>query len=190
MKFTMHSIVFFTWAAIAALVISPAQAAAGGSNTEPQPAVSTEQSVVGWEAARKHPRIGISRLSEQQLQAAQRAPVPVLLPDRDALVRSALITTGPGWYAASMAEGQATVAISGNSKVIRIPNIPEPPALGDPALKPGAGEGRQEVSFKAFGIYYDLSVECFDHQNDARCADGQYVTQLLKSLKLALIDKK
>jgi hypothetical protein len=82
-----------------------------------------------------------------------------------------------------MAEGQATVTISGNSRVIRIEGIPEPPALDDPNLKAGAGEGRLEISFKAFGIYYDISVECYDGAKDPHCADDRFLMEVVDSLK-------
>jgi hypothetical protein len=172
-------------ATIAMLMLLSGEMFADGSNSESQSGAGAEQLPVDWEAARKHPLLEMSRLSEKQQKAARDSAVPVLLPDREALLRSALITTGPGWYAASMAEGQATITISGNSRVIRIEGIPEPPPLGDPNLKAGAGEGRLEVNFKAFGIYYDISVECYDGAKDPHCADERFVMQLMDSLKLA-----
>jgi hypothetical protein len=176
-------------AIIAALMLLPGGMFAAGSNSESPSAPGAEQLTVDWEAARKHPQLEPSRLSEKQRQAAKNAPVPVLLPDRGALLCSALITTGPSWFAASMAEGQTTITISGNSKVIRVPGVPEPPALEDPNLKADAGEGRLEVNFKAFGIYYDISVECYDGAKDPRCADDRFVMQLVNSLKLVLMDQ-
>lgn len=176
--------IFVALATIVTLMLLSGEMFAGGSNSEPQSGAGAEQLTVDWEAARKHPQLELSRMSEKQQKAARDSAVPVLLPDREALLHSALITTGPGWYAASMAEGQATIAISGNSRVIRIKGIPEPPALGDPALKAGAGEGRLEVDFKAFGIYYDISLECYDGAKDPHCADDRFLMQVVDSLKL------
>ena len=176
-------------ATIATLMLLSGEMFADGSNSESQSGAGAEQLTVDWEAARKHPQLDQSRLSEKQRKAARDSAVPVLLPDHDGLLHSAIITTGPSWFAASMAEGQATIAISGNSKVIRIPGIPEPPALGDPALKADAGEGRLEVNFKAFGVYYDISVECYDGAKDPHCADDRFLMQLVDSLKLVVMDK-
>ena len=167
----------------------PLSAAGNASNTESQEAPVTRQLTVDWNAACQYPRLELNRLSGKQRQAAQNSSVPVLLPDQGALLRSALIITGPSWYAASMAEDQATIVISGNAKVIRIPEIPEPPELGDPALKPSAGETGLEVNFRAFGIYYDISVECHDVNKDPHCTDSHFLMQLVDSLKLALIKK-
>ncbi len=162
---------------------------AAGTGTKSEQAPVTEQLTVDWNAARQHPQLEHNRLAEKQRQAAQDSTVPVLLPDRQGMLRTAVITTGPGWYAASMAEDKATIAISGNSKVIRIPGIPEPPALEDPALKPSATETGLEVNFKAFGIYYDISVECFDGAKDPHCADDHFLMQVVDSLKRVPIDK-
>jgi hypothetical protein len=46
-----------------------------------------------------------------------------------------------------------------------------------------------EVNFKAFGIYYDMSVECHDPNKDPHCTDSRFLMQLVDSLKLALIEK-
>ena len=188
MKCLKYCIVLISWTVIAAGVFLPINPAGAASKAEPSQAAGAEQLTVDWDAARKHPQLELSRLSEQQRKEIKDSAVPVLLPDRERLLGSALITTGPGWYAASMAENKATIAISGNSRVIRIEGIPEPPALGDPNLKPGAGEGRLEINFKAFGIYYDLSLECYDGAIDPHCADDRYLMQVVDSLKLVLID--
>lgn len=190
MKFKRFIVIGAAVVVLTAIVgTGPLLAAGKASNTESRQEPLVQQLTVDWNAARQYPRLELTRLSEQQLGAAKASTVPVLLPDRDGLLRSALIATGPGWYAASMAEDRATIVISGNSRVIRIPDIPEPPALEDPALKPSAGEGGLEVNFKAFGIYYDISVECYDGVKDPHCADGRYLMQVVDSLKLVLLEK-
>ncbi len=180
----------FTIVALAATatLVLPLALAVAGSNTDSEPPVRTEQVAVDWDAARRHPRLDATKLSEGQKQAVERSAVPVLLPDRTDLLEAAVITTGPGWYAASMVKDKFSVALSGNSKVIRIPDAPQPPELGDPTLKPSKDEGMLEVSFRAFGVYYDLSLECFDH-GDPRCSADPYAIQLMASLKLAFVEK-
>lgn len=175
--------------ALLAPLVGTGLSLAAGSGTKSRQAPVAEHLTVDWSAARQHPRLELNRLSIKQRQAVQDSAVPVLLPDREALLRSALITTGPGWYAASMTEDQTTIAISGNAKVIRIPGVPEPPEMRDPALKPSASETGLEVNFKAFGIYYNISVECYDPNKDPHCTDSRFLMQLVDSLKLALIEK-
>ncbi len=189
MKFKTHCIIVTALATIAIMALPLGHASAGSNTESSQKPVATEQVAVNWEAARKHPRLEMAKLSEQQKQAVERSAVPVLLPDQDELLAAAVITTGPGWYAASMAQDKFSAALSGNRKVIRIPGAPQPPHLGDPTLKPSKDGGMLEVSFMAFGVYYDLSLECFDH-GDPRCSADPYAIKLLQSLKLALVNEK
>ncbi len=159
----------------------------GGTGDEQLKALVSEELAVDWDAARIYPQLDRAQLSDPQKQTINEAPVPVLLPDQSKLLGSALLTTGPGWYAASMTEDDASVYVGGNAKVVRIPGVEslEPPTLGEQALPIIRSEGIVEISFKAFGIYYDLSVECYDHENDPRCTQDDYALQLVDELKLA-----
>ena len=148
--------------------------------------VSAEQSVVEWDKAIKYPRLDVERLSESQRRSVRRAPVPVLLPDRDDLLQAAEITTGGYFYAAQMHKEDISVFLNGASKVIRARGAPEPPALGDPELTVKRGEGIVRLSFKAFGVHYDLEVSCPDPDNDSRCAEDAYVLDLADHLLLVV----
>ena len=158
-----------------------------GSGTEDLKALVSEELEVDWDEAEKHPRLDDSMLSDQQKEQIENAPVPVLLPNQQKLIDAALITTGPEWYAASMSEDDVSVYVSGVAKVVRVPGAEnyEPPSYGDHANSLNRSEGIVEISFKAFGIYYTLSVECYDHQNDTRCTQDDYAVQLANELKLA-----
>ena len=160
---------------------------AAGSGTEELKALVSEELEVDWDEAEKHPRLDDSMLSEPQKEQIENAPVPVLLPDQQKLIGAALITTGPEWYAASMSEDDVSVYVSGVAKVVRVPGAEqyEPPAFGDHAHSLNRSEGIVEISFKAFGIYYTVSVECYDHQNDPRCTQDDDAVQLADELKLA-----
>ncbi len=159
----------------------------GGTGDEQLKALVSEEVTVDWDATRTYPQLDRAQLSDSQKQTINEAPVPVLLPDKSTLLGNALLTTGPGWYAASMKEDDASVYVSGNAKVVRIPGVEgyEPPTLGEQALSINRSEGIVEISFKAFGIYYDLSVECYDHETDPRCTQDDYALQLVEELKLA-----
>ncbi len=159
----------------------------GGTGDEQLKALVSKELTVDWDDAINHPRLNTAQLSAPQKETINAAPVPVLLPDHPRLLGNAMLTTGPGWYAASMKEDDASVYLSGNAKVVRIPGVEgfEPPTLGDNTLSVNRSEGIVEISFKAFGIYYDLSVECYDHENDLRCTQDDYALQLVEELKLA-----
>ncbi len=158
----------------------------GGMGDEQLKALVAEEVPVDWDAANQHPRLDPGQLSTPQKDKVNEAPVPVLLPDQPKLLGSAQLTTGPSWYAASMKEDDASVYVSGNAKVVRIPGAEpyEPPTLGEGTLTVNRSEGIVEINFKAFGIYYDFSVECYDHENDPRCTDDHYALQLVNELKL------
>ena len=147
----------------------------------------SEELEVDWDEALQHPRLDESNFSMPQKEKIDNSPVPVLLPDRQKLIGAALITTGPEWYAAAINQDDVSIYVSGVAKVVRVPGSQhdEPPDFGDHAHSLNRNEGIVEISFKAFGIYYTLSVECYDHQNDPRCTQDDYAIQLADELKLA-----
>ncbi len=158
-----------------------------GEGTEELKALVSEELEVDWDEAVKHPQLDESKLSEPQKEQVANAPVPVLLPDRQLLIGTAQITTGPEWYAASITDDDVSIYVSGVAKVVRVPGAQhdEPPGFGDHAHSLNRSEGIVEINFKAFGIYYTLTVECYDHQNDPRCTQDDYAVQLADELKLA-----
>jgi len=149
-----------------------------------------EDSEVEWEAEPEHATLDDTRLSETQRQAIQTSPVPVLLPDSNPLLSTALISTGDYFYAASMDDEDVTVVVSGASRVVRIPGAPEPPAFGDHELTLTRNEGIVELSFKSYGVYYDVTVECFQPFTDPRCTQDAYLLDLADGLMRAQADKR
>ena len=184
------------------LLIGPAQLVAAqdrGETMEPAVVESSQgdirevvaqESVVEWKRVLKHPRLDTTRLSEFQKRFVRRSPVPVLLPDRADLLETAAISTGGYFFAASMAEDDVSISVIGASKVILAPGVPEPPVLGDEELTVNRSEDGVGVSFKAYGVYYDLDVECVDPVNDPRCAEDACTLELAESLKMAVADTR
>lgn len=79
------------------------------------------------------------------------------------------------------------VAVSGNAKASIVPDTEtaEPPELGYHETSITRVHGIVEVSFRAFGIHYDIMVECWDHQYDPRCVEDTYILELVEGLKMA-----
>lgn len=142
---------------------------------------------VNWDEASNHPQLDDTLLSDSQIDSIGTSPVPVLLPDEHKLLQAAFILTGPSWYTATMNEDDLTVMVSGASMVAMVPDSQnaEPPELGEHVTSLTRVDGIVEVSFKAFGIYYDVTVECFDPLNDPRCTEDNYVLELVDGLKRA-----
>lgn len=142
---------------------------------------------VNWDEASNHPQLDDTLLSDSQVESIATSPVPVLLPDEHKLLQAAFILTGPSWYTATMNEDDLTVMVSGNAKVALVPDTPaaEPPELGRHETSITRIEGIVEISFKAFGIYYDVTVECYNHQTDPRCTEDGYALELVDALRLA-----
>jgi hypothetical protein len=149
--------------------------------------IEAQELTVDWQAASEHPPLVTSQLSDEQKQAINEAPVPVLLPDNPQLLGNAVLTNGEYYYAASMSEDDVTILVNGAARIMRVKEMdyPEPPVYGDSELPVNRANGIVEINFRAFGIYYDVVVECDDHQNDTRCTDDHFALELVDSLRLA-----
>ena len=165
----------------------PMESFDGDEDYQALKALETVELAPDWEKAAEHPQLDDDMLSAEQLDSIGQATVPVLLPANQKLLKNAHISTGSKWYAAAINQEDHTVAISGNANVSIVPDTEsaEPSELGDDKTSITRVYGIVEVSFKAFGIHYDITVECWDHQNDPRCTDDTYVLELVESLKMA-----
>ena len=154
---------------------------------EPLLPLKTREGPVDWEAAEQHPRFETSQLSEEQMEAVKTAPVPVLLPADSQLVETAFITTGDGWYAASMKGEEHFVVVSGSTRTLDVPGLKAPslPEYGHHDLGLDRGEGILEVTFKAFGVVYNVAVECSQPSKDVHCTENGYALALVDHLLLA-----
>lgn len=141
-----------------------------------------------WDASIEHPKMDPNRLNTQQLEAVRLAPMPVLLPDDQALLESAQFSTGDFFYAASMAQDEHQVVVSANNRVIAsLAETPEPPNYGDHERSITREEGIVTMSFKAFGTYYSVDVECFRPGSDPRCTQDSYVLEIADGLLHAAV---
>lgn len=156
-------------------------------NYQPLKALETVELKPDWDQALQHPQLDDDMLSAEQMNSIGQTTVPVLLPDNQKLLKAAYISTGSKWYTAAINQDDLTVAVSGNAKVSIVPDTEtaEPSELGDYETSITRVHGIVEVSFKAFGIYYDITVECWDHENDPRCTEDAYVLELVEGLKMA-----
>lgn len=157
------------------------------STYQPLKALESVEFEPDWHEATNYPQLDDALLSDEQRESIQLSPIPVLLPEEQKLLQAALICTGSSWYAAAMKEDDLNVTVSGNAKVALVPDTAaaEPPELGEHETSITRIEGIVEISFKAFDIYYDVTVECYDHQNDPRCVEDNYVLGLVDALRLA-----
>jgi hypothetical protein len=148
---------------------------------EPSPVTIAE---VAWdEADEEVDRIHASRIPEASLERARRSPIPVLLPDDDALLATAQITAGPTWYAVSMQATDHTVSIHGTNAVHELPGMGQKEEPSDPPDGPvlSRTHGIVHVAFQAFGAAYSLDIDCQDPLENPHCTDDDYALSLVES---------
>ena len=165
----------------------PTELFAGDENYQPLKALETVELEPDWDKAAQHPQLDDDMLSAEQFDSIGQTNVPVLLPNNQRLLKDARIMTGSKWYTAAIKQDNHMVAVSGNANVSIVPDTQtaEPPELGDHDTSITRVHGIVEVNFKAFGIHYDIMVECWDHQNDPRCVEDAYILEMVENLKMA-----
>lgn len=139
-----------------------------------------------WEAADQAERLSPNRVSDDALKLAEASPVPVLLPDDDALLGTLQLTTGPTWYGASMRGEDFGVVIHGTNAQHSLPG-------SGAKEKPDAQAGRPvlsrthaivTVSFQSFGVAYALDIDCQNPHTNPRCAEDAFAWELVEGLKV------
>lgn len=165
-------------------------AATGEDSTFANPASelpSTVTATVDWESAQHHIPLDREMLNETQAAKIDGADLPVLLPSVEGLTKSAVITTGPNWYAASMDQGDVTVLVSGTTEHLSTvkDQVAELPVFGDHNLSLQRSEGIVELSFAAYGAVYSIDIECFHHTSDPSCTEDQYAISIADELARA-----
>ncbi|TXD32940.1 hypothetical protein FRC96_16320 [Lujinxingia vulgaris] len=138
------------------------------------------------EAADRAERLSPDRVSAEVLKRAASSPVPVLLPDDDALLATLQLTTGPTWYGASMRGEDFGVVIHGTNAQHSVPGsgLKEKPdaQAGRPVLS--RTHAIVTVSFESFDVAYALDIDCQDPMNNPRCAEDAFAWELVEGLKL------
>ena len=136
-------------------------------------------------AAGAAPRIAADRVSPEALEVAQRSPVPVLLPDDDALLAAAILTAGETWYAASIPGDDFVIAIQGTNAVHEMPGMgqkeaeestEEPRESSAPVLS--RTHGIVHIAFQEFGVSYTISIDGERPLENPRCAEDGFLLSL------------
>lgn len=141
---------------------------------------------VDWEAASNYRQLDPADAPEKLGEGYADSPVPVLLPDRPALLADAFPTTGKHWYSASMhTDDGVSVSIQGNRVARVMPDleVSEPgEALIRDRFLVSRTHGIVSLSFVDFGVAYTVDVECARPKDDRRCTENDYVLRLAESL--------
>jgi hypothetical protein len=116
--------------------------------------------------------------------AVDATTVPLLLPDDLSLAATAVVTSGERWVAASIAQGDHTIAIHATRDTMAPPQAP--PAhrsrlRGVPATV-SANEGVRVATWMEGGVAYMIDVECTRPAEDARCTQEGFVRALAERL--------
>jgi hypothetical protein len=125
-------------------------------------ALTAVETVIDWESAQRHVRFDMNLLSPEQRERVTAVPIPVLLPQDAKLVQSAVVSVGDTWYTAAMNGGDYFVSITGSSRYLDIPGagLENLPIYGDHQRGLSRSEGTLELDFTAYGVIYNVSIEC------------------------------
>lgn len=193
----------FSLLAVAALVCAcrqeappepslPAPPAPARPAAPPPPATSAQPLAAQGDPSRAAPAAvspSRARALRDVMRPASRAAldattVPLLLPDDLALAATAVVTSGERWVAASIAQGDHTIAIHATRETMAPPQ--DPPAhrsrlRGVPATV-SANEGVRVATWMEGGVAYMIDVECTRPAEDARCTEEGFVRALAERL--------
>ncbi|MGB0591988.1 MAG: hypothetical protein ACPGU1_20090 [Myxococcota bacterium] len=124
---------------------------------------------------------------QQTLHRAAATPTlpPVLLPARAGLLRSAQLIVGPSWHALSMRESDYSVYIHASARAIALPGVKRPPVRVPSLNVPRISRTHDIVTahFVAWGVAFDVDIECMGGVAHPLCDDDILVHELLRSLK-------
>lgn len=163
--------------------------AATAERAQTAQALMAVETVIDWESAQRHVRFDMNLLSPEQRERVTAVRIPVLLPQDAKLVQSAVVSVGDGWYTAAMSGGDYFVSITGSSRYLDIPGagLENLPIYGDHQRGLSRSEGTLELDFTAYGVIYNVSIEC-DDLRDPHCSDA-YALQIADELALAATEE-
>lgn len=110
--------------------------------------------------------------------------VPLLLPNDLGVAATAVVTSGERWVAASIAQGDHTVAIHATRETMAPPENPpvhRDRLRGVPATVT-ANEGVRVATWMEGGVAYMVDVECSRPSEDARCVEEGFIRALVAGL--------
>lgn len=164
---------------LAVMGVAPAGAAEGPADEVARKALEAPARIVELrvEAA---PAVTLPLPDEARARIAA-VKMPALLPRRPDLLAGVVVTSGPGWYAASMRGDGIHVSIHGFARAHARPELlKELRTAGSPRVE--IVDGIVSVSFERYGVGYTLDVEC---AQVARCADAALALDLFGDLVVA-----
>lgn len=155
--------------------------------------VRPEIQVMRWDEADAHRQISRERLRAEQLEAVDGAPVPALLPDKDAYIERAITMYDEHWFAAAIGFEEHDVAITGTRMFYFVPGVSDMQkekveGANDHVLT--RESGIVNLSFQWFGASYFIEVACARPFEDVRCTEDAYVMDLAESLAVVAGGKR
>lgn len=154
------------------------QAPAPQGVTSPSPTAAPTVS-----AARARALLDVMRPSSRAAMAA--TTVPLLLPDDLGIAATAMVTSGERWVAASIAQGDHTIAIHATREAMSLPPGDRPAhrdrLRGVPATV-SSNEGVRVATWMEDGVAYMVDVECSRPSEDPRCTQESFVRALVSGL--------
>lgn len=140
---------------------------------------------VDWEEADGFKQLEPRRLPGSEQKKLADIRLPILVPDDDDLLASALVTHHGDWYAAAMNTGDgAEVYIRGTRKAYEVPGMEIPEAAREAAKNYTLTRTHQivTVSWRSFGVSYNLDVECAQPTKDTRCTEDEFALGVVENL--------
>lgn len=127
-------------------------------------------------------------LNDNQREAIDRSPVPVLVPDRPDLLTNARFMAGPVWYAVSIVQDGHGISIHASNRAYQVEGISEGSDKSpreDHGYHLTRSEGIPSITFPAFGIAYMIRIVCDVPFQDPRCEEDDYILSLADAMAVA-----
>ncbi len=117
--------------------------------------------------------------------AVQPTLPPVLLVDDVGLLRTAETVVGPTWHAVSMTGPDYSVYIHASAAALHVPGVRRPPVRTPSLAVPRVSRTHEIVTahFVAWGVAWDVDIECLGGIDHPLCGDDVLIHALLKSLR-------
>jgi hypothetical protein len=140
---------------------------------------------VDWDEASGFKRLEPALLPASEQKKLAEIRLPILVPDDDELLASALVTHRQDWYAAAMETGDGVdVYIRGTRKAYEVPGMEIPEAAREAAENYTLTRTHAivTVSWRSFGVSYNLDVECARPTKDERCTEDEFALDIVENL--------
>ncbi|MFT6398071.1 MAG: hypothetical protein ACJAYU_002826 [Bradymonadia bacterium] len=139
---------------------------------------------VDWQAASLHAGVPLSTIGSEFQSAVAESAVPVLIPSNATFVASTSVYTGEDWVSTHHRGQGVSIEVFGTRRAFSHPEVEvhelERIAEGRPLIT--RSEGVPFISFKRFGVSYQVSIECESGPADSKCTEFDYLRQVYDSL--------